>query len=127
MGKHFFSGSLLLKLPIFVILFLSHSSYAQGYTQADFDRICGTKMEIKQSGSVGSYRSLDKKVQEENAKVDACIQGLLNAEARKAEVDAIPVGGKFPNATVNGSPLRKCSHGGVCHGQMIEQMRTGSY
>lgn len=127
MGRQFFPGSFLLKLPVFAVILISQSSYAQGYTQADFNRICGTKMEIKQSGSISKYKALDKKVQEENAKVDACIQNLINAEAKKAETDAIPVGGKFPNATINGVPLRKCSHGGVCQGQMLDQIRTGSY
>lgn len=131
MGRQFFLGSFLLKLPIFVVLSISQSSYAQEYTQAEIERICGTKMEVSKSSSIQNFKNLSRQVAEENARIDACIKALFASqranEARKEEMDAIPVGGRLPNATINGAPLRKCSHGGVCHGQMLEQIRTGSY
>lgn len=127
MRKHLFSVGSFLKLFILSLISISQPSYAQKYSQQDIDRICGTKMEISRAGSVSAYTALDKQVQEQNAKVDACIQNLLINEVKQAEIDAVPVGGRFPNASVNGVPLRKCSHGGVCHSDLIQQMQTGSY
>jgi guanyl-specific ribonuclease Sa len=114
-----------LTLPAFIGILLLQSSYAQT-TQADIDRICGTKMEVS-SAPVSKYRSADRQVQAENAKVEECIQRLLTAEKQQNELDAVPVGGKYPGASVNGVPLRKCSHGGVCQGQLLDAMRTSSY
>jgi hypothetical protein len=114
-------------LSTLIFLLIPLPSYAQKYTTADLERICGTKMEIKSSGSVNAYRNLDRQVQSENARVDACISRLLAAEANREKIDTIPIGGKLPNAYINGVPIRKCSHGGVCNGQMLEQMRINSY
>ena len=103
-----------------VILFsFAPPAKAQRYTQEDFDSICGTKMGIKSAGSVQNYRILDRQVQQHNSKVDVCINRLIERE----RIDAIPVGETIPNASINGVPLRKCSHGGACLYQMMELMR----
>lgn len=120
-----FLSSFPLTLPAFIGIILLQSSYAQT-TQADIDRICGTKMQVS-SAPVSRYRAADKQAQAENAKVEECIQRLLSTEDKQRELDGIPVGGKYPGATINGVSLRKCSHGGVCQGQLLDQMRTGSY
>ena len=107
-----------------VILFsFAPPAKAQRYTQEDFDSICGTKMGIKSAGSVQDYRILDRQVQQHNSKVDVCINRLIERERERERIDAIPVGETIPNKSINGVPLRKCSHGRVCLNQMMELMR----
>jgi hypothetical protein len=114
-------------LSTLMFLVLPPPSYAQKYTQADLDRLCGTKVEVSRAYSIQQFQDASKSAAEENARIDNCIRGLVAAEERKQQTDAIPVGGRFPNASINGVPIRKCSHGGACNGQMIEQMRINSY
>lgn len=67
---------------------------------------------------------------------DAQLHGLaVGAEANRqraeqqarqqAHWDAIPVGRGGTGAYVNGVEISKCSHGGLCLGQMLDAMRRG--
>jgi len=47
------------------------------------------------------------------------------AAARQAQWDAIPVGKGGTGVYVNGVEISKCSHGGLCLGQMVELMKRG--
>jgi len=114
----------LLSISAFIFLFeIATPAIAQGLTEEEIEKTCGKRLQVESAGSISAFRSADKKVEQENAKIDACIARLRNTES----INAIPVGGRYPNASINGIPLQKCSHGGACQGQLLREMQKGNY
>lgn len=83
-------------------------------TKAEAARICatlGTSYQDTQQCMEEQYYLPLEKLQQSRA-------------AEQARWDAIPVGAPS-GASVNGVEISKCSHGGLCLGQMVEAMRRG--
>jgi hypothetical protein len=43
--------------------------------------------------------------------------------AQKAAWDVITTGEVIPGASINGRPITKCSHGGVCYQELLRNMQ----
>lgn len=86
---------------------------------------CGAFRTISSSGSPGGLAAASERNEIYNAKVRDCIRSYdsrLRADQRSAQKwQAIPAGEKS-GASINGQPIRKCSHGGLCQSDILRGM-----
>jgi hypothetical protein len=104
---------------------LASTPSAIAYEEYQLVELCGSYIKVGRSSSAKSWRDAEKDVNASNAKVRACRNKYINMEARRQQLESVPIGEAIPGATVNGQPLYKCSHGDACLGQLMRAMQQG--
>jgi len=108
-------------IPLPVILFFATSILpVAAMTEDEMDAICGAKGTVSRA-SVGSFVSASRQSALDNLRVEQCRQQLLRSEA----INSLPTGSIYPDMTVNGYRVRKCSHGGPCMSDIMLYIKLG--
>ena len=112
-----------MKLKVIILLTaLAVAVDVRAESSDDIDIKCGVRMQVSEAGSPGTFNRVSKEVAIANKRIDKCRRKYADAAARKAAIEALPVGAPYLDATINGTSMIKCSHGGVCHQHLLQQM-----
>lgn len=89
-------------------------------TEDEMDAICGAKGTVARA-SVNNFLAASRQSAKDNLQVERCRQQLLQQYA----INNLPAGAFYPNMSVNGYRVRKCSHGGPCMSDIMMFIKLG--